>query len=243
MKEKIASLKNPKVLFIIGILILFGVAVYFFGFAKADIMSARGCNLGSWHIQSYDANAKTVTISAQFGYVGNGGCLGTYAVTSKDYNGLSINDRVFCESFFGAGSWDNNNHVCLLVNNNWFDDKEVKSVNGNCYYNNEGRSTTTQPYFPTFDGIQVNADWTKPQLRDTISCDGDFVVGYKASAQSTTLPPTKEQQTQTDVPAQTQQGQNLPTQVNQPLSNPSLPLSLWQRVLSFFQNILNWFKK
>lgn len=188
MKGKNGAIPVNRTIIIIALIV--GV-ILIFGVWKPASLFSTGCNLGAWYVSGYDANKQEVTISASIPVVTNGGTL-CYGNTLE--SPTNINDKAFCNSFFGASSWNDEFSKCVPNSEAWFNDKEVKSTYGNCYYNNEGRATYTQDYSPTFDGVKVYFSWSKPQLRDSISCNGGFIVGYKASAVPETpiIPPTEE---------------------------------------------------
>jgi len=185
--------KNKKKI-LIGSLIILGLIVMAYFITKPFSVAGRSCNLGSWHVSSYDSAKNEIKIDGSIGNYNSAGCIGTYDVTSWDRGGLNINNQEFCNSFFGTGSYNDELSVCILINENWFNDKEIKSLYGTCTMTctdsrgcggvGLGAGQSIQMvYSAGFDGFILTLptpynSWTP------ISCSGGFVVGLKNAMQN-----------------------------------------------------------
>ncbi len=153
-------------------------------------IAGRSCNLGSWHVNSFDSSKNEVKIDGSVGSYNSAGCIGTYDVTSWDRGGLNVNQN-FCNSFFGS-SWNSDAGVCVLTNENWFDDKEVKSVYGTCTQTctdsrgcggvglGAGQSSIFN-FSGGFDGFSIGLP-TPYNSWVPISCSAGFIVSFKNSS-------------------------------------------------------------
>lgn len=235
---------HPKFLVLLIIIAALALTIWYFGFYKADIMSSRSCNLGSWHVSSYDISKNQIIISGNGGG-SSAGCLGTYDVSTADRGGLGIQDKTFCNSFFGDGSWSNG--VCLLNNNNWFANKKVDAVSGSCTLSCTDPSgircasgviygqPTSSPYSATFDGFSLVLP-SPPNSWTPNSCSGSIVIEYK-EVQQQTIPPAQQPPQQ-----QNQQSQQTSSTPSAPGNTSGVPPSHWYDfIVNFFNSIINWF--
>lgn len=176
MKNKSKKIIPIAIISIVIIAIL--AVILFFVFNQQSIVGSD-CNLGSWHLKSYDSSTKTLIID---GTVSNPrdfqGCFGTYDVSRKGVDSVLTNQLDCEEAGFdwltepnGDGAW------CILRDPNWIGDRHIEIVDGKCSGTDKLGIRQDFPYVCNFDdGVRLSCPEWSQSLRASYSCTADIYV-------------------------------------------------------------------